>query len=156
MDALRQWAICLIIGAAAGTFVMSVSPRGSMDKTVRAVVGIFVVAVICSPLADFKKTDFAFNTMTDYKYDERDSTEKIHEYMLSVCREEMNKQILSAAEEHGLTVNEIFINADIDAENCMIIHDMMVEIGAEHSEKSNEFSEILSQKIGVPVKVATE
>ena len=48
LEVLRQWALSLIIASAAGTFAMVLSPRGSMDKTVRVVVGIFVVRGACA------------------------------------------------------------------------------------------------------------
>lgn len=156
MDALRQWALCLIIGAAAGTFVMAISPRGSMDKTVRAVVGIFVVAAICSPLAGLADADFTLDAMADYEYEGQDSGEELQEYMLSVCRDAAEEQILSAAEDSGIRVDEIFINADIDANNCIIIHDITVTIGAEHSGKSAEFSKTLGENLGVTVTVNAE
>ena len=54
MDAVRQWAICLIAAAAAGTFAAAVIPGGSMEKTVKAVAGIFVVVAVCSPLAELR------------------------------------------------------------------------------------------------------
>lgn len=156
MDALRQWALCLIIAAAAGTFVISVSPRGSMDKTVRAVVGIFVVAAICSPLADLIKSDFTVEAMADYEYEADDGAEDLQEYMLSVCREAAEEKIISAAEESGVSVEEIFINADIDADNCIIIHGITVTVSAETSDKSAGFSAILEETLGVPVTVTTE
>lgn len=156
MDALRQWALCLIIAAAAGTFVMSVSPRGSMDKTVRAVVGIFVVAAICSPLAELIKSDLTVEAMADYEYEADGGAEDLQEYMLDVCREAAENQIVSAAEESGISVEEIFINADIDADNCIIIHGITVAVSAETADKSSDFSAVLEEALGVPVTVITE
>lgn len=155
MDALRQWALCLIIGATAGTFVMAISPRGSMDKTVRAVVGIFVVAAICSPLAGLPKTDFTADAFADYEFTQQ-SEEEMYEYMLEAYRREVENRILSAADEQGNEISEIFISADIDADNCIIIQDITVTLASEHSADTAEFSAYLSQRLGVSVTVNAE
>lgn len=153
MDALRQWALSLIVAAAAGTFVMVISPRGSMDKTVRAVVGIFVVAAICSPLAGFAKSDFSLNAMADFEYNEHDSAENLQEYAVSVCRNAAEKRIVSAADSMGVKVNEICVDVDINTNGCIIIHDVTVEINKEYSAKKSDFSALLEDKLGVSVTV---
>ena len=155
MDALRQWALCLIIGATAGTFVMAISPRGSMDKTVRAVVGIFVVAAICSPLAELLKTDFTADAFADYDY-ALQSEEDMYGYMLEAYRREVENRILSAADEQGTEISEIFISADIDADNCIIIQDITVTLTPEYLAQTADFSAYLSQLLGMGVTVNAE
>lgn len=155
MDALRQWALCLIIGAAAGTFVMAVSPRGAMDKTVRAVVGIFVVAAICSPLAGLLKTDFTADAFAEYEY-ALQNEEDMYDYMLEAYRTEVEKRILSAADEMGTEIREIFISADIDANNCIIIQEITVTLASDYSDRTADFSRFLSEKTGVNVSVNAE
>ena len=56
-DAFKQWAVSLIICALGGALISLLSPRGSMEKTLRAVIGIFVVSAICTPLLKLKKSD---------------------------------------------------------------------------------------------------
>ncbi len=155
MDELRQWALYLIIGAAAGTFVMAVSPRGSMDKTVRAVVGIFVVAAICSPLAELFKADFAADAFAVFE-DDLQSEEDMRDYLLEAYRAELEKQIVSAARERGTEIEEIFISAHIDADNCIIIQDITVTVSPECLEQGGELSRFLSERLGVNVTVNAE
>ncbi len=156
MDALRQWSLSLIVAAAAGTFVMVISPRGSMDKTVRAVVGIFVVAAICSPLAGFADSDFSFKAMSGFDFDEHDSAESLQEYAVSACRDAAEIQILATADNLGIKVNEICIDADINTDGCIIIHSIAVTIEAEYYEKQSDFSALIEDELGVPVTVYAE
>ena len=152
MEVLRKWALCLIIGSVAGTFVMAISPRGSTDKTVRAVVGIFVVAVICSPLADLLNEDVSLNAFAGFEYTENEDTQA-SKYMLEMFCEETEKIISSVADEFDIDVEDIYINADIDADNCIIIREITVDIPAEYSSEKDGFTENLFQKTGVAVTV---
>lgn len=155
MDELSQWALCLIIGAAAGTFVMAVSPRGSMDKTVRAVVGMFVVAAICSPLAELLKADFAADAFAVFE-NEMQNEDDMRDYLLEAYRTELEKRIVTAARERGTEIEEIFISAYIDADDCIIIQEITVAVASEHSAQSGELSRFLSERLGVNVTVNAE
>jgi hypothetical protein len=53
-------------------------------------------------------------------------------------------------------VNEICITADIDAEGCIIIHAVNVEISNDNADNPDEIEKIFSNAIGVPVEVKTE
>lgn len=152
LEVLRQWALSLIIASAAGTFAMVLSPRGSMDKTVRAVVGIFVVAVICSPLAQMKDINFSVQAFAEYEL-ETENVEALRKQLVSACRNAVENQITDTALELGIEVESVEAEMNIDAENCIIIHKITVNITAENEEKAKEFSEILQKKLGVPVQV---
>lgn len=155
MDVLRQWAVCLIIAAAAGTFAMAISPRGSMDKTVRAVVGIFVVAAICSPLTELKNFDFSVEAMADYEY-ESANTEELYEQMIAACRNAVEAQVKNHASGIGAEVITVEAEISVDDTGCIIIHKITVEI-ADLSEKFKaDLKEKLQSELGVPVTVNAE
>ncbi len=156
MDEIRQWALCLIIGSLAGTVVIAVSPRGSTDKTVKAVVGIFVVAAICTPLANILKSDLSVYALADYEYESEKNSDSINEYMISVCQDTVNTHTYRIAEDMEITVREICIDMNIDSNNCMIIHDVTVTVAEENKDKSQEFSRELSNALGVSVTVNAE
>lgn len=155
MDVLRQWAVSLIIAAAAGTFAMIVSPRGSMDKTIRAVVGIFVVAVICSPLTEIKENGFSVEAFAEYDL-ETDNIAALREQLVSACRNAVETQINREAQELEIAVESVEADLSVDAENCIIIHNITVNIADGFKEKAELLSEILQEKLGVPVQVEFE
>ncbi len=152
MEVLRQWALSLIIASAAGTFAMVLSPRGSMDKTVRAVVGIFVVSVVCSPLAEIKDIGFSAQAFAEYEL-ETENVQALREQLVSACRNAVEMQVKNAAQELEIEVESIEAEMNIDAENCIIIHKILVNTAAENGGKARAFSEILQEKLGVPVQV---
>ncbi|MGN0573049.1 MAG: stage III sporulation protein AF [Acutalibacteraceae bacterium] len=157
MDALKSWAVSLIAAAAAGTFAMIVSPRGSMDKTIRAVVGIFVVAAIFSPLTELKKDGKNFFEKKAFAFEEEnEADENLNEYMLSACKNAVNSEIEKAADELNIPAFQSEINAYVDEENCIIIHNITINIPAEHIDKAEKLSGRVSERIGAPVTVNAE
>ncbi len=152
MDGLRQWALCLVISAAAVALVTIITPRGSTDKTVRAVAGIFMVSAIFTPVADIT-FDFALSDSQAYAQVGADA---LADSMVESCRSAAENAILSCAGEHGITVNEICIDADIDANGCIIIHGIAVEIGRDGACSTAELEKIFGNATGVPVEVKTE
>ncbi len=158
MDFLKEWALCLIAAAAAGTLATVIVPRGSMDKTVRAVVGIFVVTVICSPLAGLKESDFTIDVFADSDSVSFDNTytEELNSQIINICRETVEKQIKETAAEQNVAVASIEADISVDAENCIIIHKIKVGIDKNEFLSTDLLSEKFSEKLGVPVDVNAE
>lgn len=152
MDGLRQWALCLIISAAAVAFVTIITPRGSTDKTVRAVAGIFVVSAIFTPLADMSLDFSAVNATEDAVVQSNDLSDSV----LDACRNAAEDAILSAAKEQKITVENIYTEAYIDTDNCIIIQSVTVDISADSAGKADELEAVFSNLLGVPVKVNAE
>lgn len=147
MDEFRQWAICLIIAAVACTLVTVISPRGSVDKTVKAVAGVFVVAVICAPLADLPDFEFAFTdekTTQSYDYE---AEEKIVE----LYGEAVSQRVAELADEKGVQVISVETDVSLDENGCIIIHKIAVEVADCDSEEELEKS--LSESLGATVDV---
>lgn len=158
MDFLKDSALCLIAVAAVGTLATVIVPRGSMDKTLRAVVGIFVVAVICLPIAEISETELVSGTFADSFEVSSDE----------VCSEDMQKQmleifestIISSVKETAseLNINVVSVNPDIsvDENYCINIHKITVTI-SDCSLSSKEYlSEKISENLGVSAEVIAE
>lgn len=147
MDELRQWAMCLIISAMGCALATVISPRGSMDKTVKAVAGIFVVAAICTPLADIKDLEFSFvNEETTQSYD-YNAEEKI----IGIYGDAISQRAAELASESGAEIVSVETDVSLDADGCIIIHKITVEVLNCDSEK--ELCESLSESLGVRVNV---
>ena len=152
MDGLRQWALCLIVSAAAVAIVTAITPRGSTDKTVRAVAGIFMVSAIFTPVADMT---FDFALPDSQVYVSADS-DLLADSVLDSCRDAVEKAVISCADELGITVENVLLEANINSDNCIIIHKITVAIHSENSVNTAELEEAFSSATGAPVEVKTE
>lgn len=153
MDGLKQWALCLIISAAAVTLVTVISPSGSSDKTVRAVAGIFVVSAIFTPIADMS-LDFSTVSAAAEYYGEADT--QLSEALLEMYCAEVENAILSVAEKQGITVKEICIDADVNADGCIIIHSITVRVSLDDGAAVHGLSAAFADAVGVSVEVNQE
>lgn len=152
MDVFRQWVLCVMVAAAAGTFVCAISPKGSTDKTVRTVAGIFVVAAICAPLSELDIEKISVPAFAS-SYEENNSGKELEEYMLSVCRSAVDGEISAAAQEHGIMVESVFVDAYIDENKCIIIQDVEVNIQSDDNKSVSDFSQDVEKRIGVSVNI---
>lgn len=151
MDALKQWMLCIIVAAAAGTFACAVSPRGSVEKTVRTVAGIFVVVTVCTPLsslADAEFTEYAFAA----SYDVNGSDAALKEQMLESCKKAVENSLASVAKKHGVNLISIVTDVYIDENNCIIIRGIQVETRADSSDFLNAFLDDAEKNLGVPIR----
>lgn len=155
MDALKQWLVSIIAAAMAGTFVMSVSPRGSMDKTVRAIVGMFVVAAVCIPVLKISRADFSEYTFEQYGYSESELNE-LEDFVISTCKKTVSEEIYALAKENKINITGIETDIEYNAEKCIIIHAIKVLVESKDNVLFSDFCTTLEEKLGVPVTVNAE
>ncbi len=152
MDAFRQWALCLIISAAAGTFVCAVSPRGSVEKAVRTVAGIFVVAAVCTPLTKLEKNAFDIPAFVEFAA-VPDYGESLEEHMTDSLKKSISKQIVDVAEKYSVAICDVFVNAYLDEYNSIIIQDIQIEINSELPGCVLQFQSEAEDVLGVPISI---
>lgn len=150
MDFFRQWAVSLIVSAAAVTVVIILTPRGSTDKTVKAVASIFVISVIFTPFTQMKIDFPTLEAAADYN-DEIYCD--LNDSMLEACRNAVENALTEKAEEMNVTLEEICINADVNTDGCIIIHKISVTASNADGCDLKELSGALSEAAGVPVTV---
>lgn len=154
-DALRQWAVGLIICALGGTVISLLSPRGSMEKTLRAVIGIFVVSALCIPFMKMKKTDtllpaFVVHTAPEIQM------HNLNGQMVKACENTVGEVVDEVLESVGAYDYTVETNVDIDKENRIIIQDIQITVSLENDALIDEIQAELSERLGVPVTVICE
>lgn len=158
MDFLKSSALCLIAVAAAGTLAGVIVPRGSVSKTMRAVTGIFVVAVICSPIAEILNSDiiqeaFAYDSeiSSDMSY-----TEDMREKMLEVFKSTVNSSVKEIASE--IKAEVVSVNAELffDDDNCINMQKIVVTVRNCQRYETEYLSGKISENLGVPAEIIAE
>lgn len=148
MDGLKQWALTLIVGGLAAGIAVAITPKGGATKTLRTVGSVFIILVIISPLVNREFTD---NFIPAFNEKIEDSNEEsMKEYMVSVCRERIKKEIENTAKEMEADIESAEIEMYIDDEYCINIQKVTVALYSHDAEK---FQSELSEKLGVPVRI---
>lgn len=151
MEAVRQWAICLLASAVVGAFACIVMPNGSVEKTVKAVSGIFVIAALCSPLADLDMGEFTEITARTAGEDSVQA-QALEDGTLDMCDAAIRDAIYDTARACGACVKEISVELDMN-DNCIIIHNVTVELEEMQSEKTEDFGAAVREKLGFPIDI---
>lgn len=158
MDLLREISFCLIISAAAGTLVTVLVPRGAMDKTVRAVVGIFVVAAVCSPLYGIDKNDLVSDVFSDfgeYNFDES-YAEDMNDALIDTFVTAIENRVYEIASEQNLKISSLDADLSVGDDGCINIHNIAVVIENCGSYDITELSRKIRDELGIPVDVTEE
>lgn len=150
MDALKQWIISLVFSAAAGTLISVISPKGSNDKTVKTVVGIFIIAAVCVPLSEIEASDFS---VPAFVQDEIIADNSMNDFTVEMLETELFNKASEVASEFGCSIKDVEIQAEYDDENCIIIHEMTVYFINPENEKVTEIAAKIENELGVPVTV---
>ncbi len=158
MDFLKNSALCLIAAAAVGTLATVIVPRGSMDKTLRAVIGIFVVAAICSPIAEISETDYVLEAFADsFKIpSDEPYSENMQKQMLEIFESTIVSNIKETAEELNVDVASINPEISVDENCCINIHKITVTVSNCNLSLKEYLSVKISENLGVSAEVIAE
>ena len=158
MDFLKDTALCLITAAAVGTIAMVLVPRGAMDKTLRAVIGIFVVAVICSPLSEIQNDNLTVNAFADFGESafEKNNAEDMNSALVGTFRTALEFSLNEIADDLNFKIISVGTDVSVDDEQCINIHNIVIAIDNSGSYKTEELSQIISERLGLPVDVSEE
>lgn len=158
MDFIKNTVLCLIAAAAVGTVAMVLVPRGAMDKTLRAVIGIFVVAVVCSPLSELQNGNLTVNAFADFE--ESNFNKSYSEYMnsalINTFRTALDYSLNEIAAELKIEIASVDTDISVDDEQCIIIHEITITVTGSELYNMEELSRIISEKLGLPVDVSEE
>ena len=152
MDGFKSWAVSVIISALAGTVISIIMPKGSSEKTMRAVIGVFMVSAVCMPLADFKLSD---ETVASFSFEEygENNAESLEKYLVAECEDTVGETIKEAAEKFGITEYEVVTDISKGTDGCIIIHAITVEVNEMNDARIRDFEIYLGEKLGVAVTV---
>ncbi len=150
MEGIKQWLISLVFSAAAGTLITVVSPKGSNDKTLKTIVGIFIISTVFLPLSEINVPDLslpAFGDMVEYDNGNND------ELAVEMLEEELAGKIENIAKRFECGINEIKIDAEYDEDKCIIIHNITVYFAYGDEQNILEAVSETEEFLGVPIEV---
>lgn len=149
MDMLKQWLISLVFAAVAGTLITVISPKGSSEKTLKTVVGIFIISAICSPLTELDPADFTLPAFA--QNNSVANEEEMSDYLAQALEAEIFRRISVCAEKMNIGIDDVVIEAEIDEEYCIIIHNILIKIQNHEYESAQKAADALSEELGMPV-----
>lgn len=153
VEALRSWVFGITLCAMAGTVIFVLVPRGSMEKSMRSVLSLFMIYVIASPLLKLK--DLRIDTDSfekSYSQSAEQYAEVIEKRMLDAADEAICKAILSSVPRLDNGSTQIVVKSALNGENSVYIESIKIYLNGSGIAASQVKSE-LSEKLGLTAEV---
>ncbi len=105
----------------AGIIIDIIVPSGNINKYIKSVYAIFVVAVLISPIVNFLNKNQGFN----FKYDNYEISAELLNFINQTKVDELEKNIQKELETNGFSNIDIKIeynveNTDLILKNCIV------------------------------------
>lgn len=146
METVKQWALTVAVAAVVGAIVNMLSPKGSLGKSVRTAVSLFMLIAMLSPFV--REVDFSdFLSLSSAQYSENDISETVKEEMKASVEARIHK-ILSAC---GINSADVSIDITVDKGTVTVGR---IEIDADGSAESMKAAEKrIKDEIGTDVNI---
>lgn len=145
MDTVRQWVLTVAISAAAGAVVLMLSPGGSVNKSVRTAVSLFLMTAMVLPFV----RNFSFdipNIIPDASTEQPDISASVEEQMKAALKTEIGKIL----DKNGIKYREINIDMNI-SDNTVTVR--KIEIKSENGGDFSALENRISSETGAEVKI---
>lgn len=137
--------------AAAGAVVLLLAPDGSLNKSVRTAVSLFMMTALLSPFV--KNADFSeFFSIDSEQLEQVDMTEAVKQQM----RQAVEEKITAILKECGIKPKEINIDISIDGENNLRIEGMSVTVMPADTESIITAENRIKAQTGADVKIEVD
>lgn len=157
MNEITGWAYIICIAAIVCVLFELISPNGSMEKTLRFVLGVFMLAAIIIPLGTG-----VFNTKIDLlKIEPFENNTKEFSQQAQMQLEELGKVSVSELvhgilEKNNIVSEKVEINMDTSEDNSIDIVLVTVYIDQKHKDDKIFIKDTLEKELGLDVQVLTE
>ena len=128
----------------AGVFIDIIIPSGTINKYIKSIYAIFVLAVIITPIIKFFNDNQGFNL----EYQEYEINQNLINYIQTNKIEAMENNIVSDLEDEGLLNIDILINYSLDnnelsINSCTInLENLVISSDNQHINKYEIIKEI--------------
>ncbi|NLB36493.1 MAG: hypothetical protein GX824_04235 [Clostridiales bacterium] len=155
MDDIRKWALCVTLCTFVGVIIYILSPKGALDKTMKTIISLFIIAALLSPFINGEGISLeqlsTIDSIDTQKKTEIESliNEQVKQCVINAAREEI-KAILK---ENNIDGGQILIITDINDAGSIIIKEAQVKIPSRYNADTHSLSVEISKKMGFEIKV---
>ncbi|MCQ2480048.1 MAG: stage III sporulation protein AF [Clostridia bacterium] len=147
MDTVHSWAVGLCAAAVIGAVVTALIPSGSLEKSVKTVVSVFL---ICAMILPFLKENLASQRYISINFDESDETQKA---LSAEVGRETEKYLKNSIEEilqkNGISCKDVVIEIEVKDESVSV---SKVTVKAPSAE-GEKVKKIIKQELGVEASI---
>ncbi len=156
MDDIKKWALCVTLCAFAGAVVYILAPKGVLEKPMRTVVSLFIIAAIFSPFLNGEGIDLNLLSTIDSidTQQKTDIEELIDEQVEKSVADVAKAEIEAVLKENNIKDGQISIITDISDDGSIIIKEAGVTVGSKYKSIQNDLSKDLKERLGLDIEVS--
>ncbi len=114
---MNSYVISILGIVVLGIIIDVIVPNGTINKYIRSIYAIFIVAVILSPLINFMKSNDKFS----FNYKEYEINRNLINYIYTSKKEATENSITQALSSEGIEGVEVILNISTDLEKLTYV-----------------------------------
>ena len=156
MSNVQQWAwsLCLVILIC--TVVQYILPAGAMERSVRLVLGGFVVLSIIMPITNLVQSanwDFSWAAETAVT---EEYIAQSNAVLLEQAKANVTVLVAQELQRKEIDYKNIAITMDTNADNCIVIDKAVVTIGVQDGADAEWIRETIGSALGIQTEVVID
>lgn len=155
MSTVQQWAwsLCLIILIC--TVIQYIIPSGAMERSIKLVLGAFVVLGMIVPITNLvQSSDWNF-TWDAERFSEANSeyVDQVNHEILEQSKENITVLLVTELEKMGVDYQNIEISMDTNEDNCIVIDKAVITIGVKDAVRIFQIQDTIQTSLGIQTEV---
>ena len=146
---LKEWLICITLCCIGCSLVYVLAPRGAMEKTMKTVISLFIIAAMFSPLTQLTKGTLIKRSAEEITYE---YAEQVNSALLSASQEAVRLTVYECLPELDNGVSVIDVSTGIDGENTVCVESVTVRLNGA-SLDAGEIKDKIYEKLKVTAEV---
>lgn len=150
MSFIKTWVITVVVSSIVGVVVHVVSPAGSIEKSVKTAVSLFILCAFLSPFASSMKIeDFDIGEIAPVPSDNG----KANEIILTKLRLDITDKIEKIFQEHNITDETISMDIRLNNDGEIVIDRVLIVVNQESSASLTELKNDVYSALGLNIEI---
>lgn len=156
MENMSRWATVICIAAVVCVLFELLSPKGSLEKVMRFVLGLFMLCAIIIPLTQ-GAFNIHFNFSPQESFEEKSNFEKrTEEQIMELGKDSVSSLTSDCLNKMNVEAKKIEISMDTEQDNSISIVMVTVTIDQKDKDQKIKIRDTLKKELGLNVQVITE
>lgn len=153
MSSVQQWAsgLCLLVLAA--TVVQYLLPHGTMVRSMRLVLGAFLLLGILSPLTTLVRSDDWQIDWSVSSFEEGALIDSANKALIEESRKKITELVAIQAQRENVRCEWIDVSMDITEDNCIAITGVTLTIGEADGARAETLRQSIESALGIKTEV---
>lgn len=156
MSAVQQWASVLCVLVLISAIIQYVIPSGMMERSMKLVLGGFVVLGLILPIADLvRSVEWDFQIKEDPSITEH-YLETTNNQIITIAQHNIEQLIAETLREMNISAKNIMVKMDISEDNCIMIEKAVLVIAFSDMERAAAIEEKIWSALGIKAEVVID